>query len=80
MFKEGKNPKFFIQKLEDGYRYYKPLKVKTICLTCHGETSLMDKKLLEKIKKLYPDDKAINYKEGDFRGVIRIYIPDNILK
>ncbi len=80
MFKEGKNAKYYVQKLENGYRYYKPLKVKAVCLTCHGDPNLMDRKLLEKIKKYYPQDKAVGYKEGDFRGVIRVYIPQNALK
>jgi hypothetical protein len=40
----------------------------------------MDKTLYEKIKKYYPNDKAVDYKEGDFRGVVRVYIPENVLK
>ncbi len=80
MFKKGKNPSYYIQKVENGYRYYKPLKVKAVCLTCHGDPKLMDKRLYEKIKKYYPNDKAVGYKEGDFRGVIRVFIPKDALK
>lgn len=79
-FKEGKNPKYYIQKVKDGYNFYKPLKIKAICLTCHGNPKNMDKKLYEKIKKYYPEDKAINYKLGDFRGVIKVYIPQELVK
>ena len=80
MFKKGKDAKYYIQKIKKGYMFYKPLKVKAVCLTCHGNPSSMDKQLLKKIKKYYPNDKAIGYKEGDFRGVIRVYIPENALK
>jgi len=84
MFKEGKNPKYLIQKVkEDGktyYRYYKPLKVQSMCLMCHGDPKHMDKQLLSKIKQLYPEDKAIGYKVGDFRGVIRVSIPEELVK
>jgi len=77
--KQGKMPSYYIQALNENgkvvYRYYKPLKVEGVCLTCHGDPNLMDKKLLEKIKTLYPNDKAVGYKEGDFRGVVRVTIP-----
>jgi len=72
---KGQLPKYYVQKVsENEYRYYMPLKIKNICLTCHGDPAHMDKKLLEKINKLYPNDKAKGYKPGDFRGVIRVSI------
>ena len=81
----GKLPKYYIQKVkeEDGkvyYRYYKPLKVAPVCLTCHGEKKYMDETVYQKIKTIYPNDKATGYKVGDFRGVIRISIPLEALK
>ena len=82
---KGSLPKYYIQKVkeEDGkvyYRYYKPLKVKAVCLTCHGEKKYIDENIYKKIKSIYPNDKAINYKVGDFRGVIRVSIPLEALK
>jgi len=75
--KEGKFPKNYIQVVNENgvltYRYYKPLKVEPVCLTCHGE--VIDEKLAAKIKSLYPTDKATGYKDGDFRGVVRVSIP-----
>jgi hypothetical protein len=49
-------------------RVYKPLVMKKVCLKCHG-TNVSDdiKKVLA---SKYPNDKALGYKEGDFRGVI----------
>jgi hypothetical protein len=32
----------------------------------------------KRIEKLYPDDLAIGYKEGDFRGLIRVEMQDKL--
>lgn len=82
--KDGKLPPYYIQTVKENgkitYRYYKPLKVEGLCLTCHGDKNLMDKQLVEKIDKLYPQDKAYGYKEGDFRGVVRVSIDGEKLR
>ncbi len=71
-------PPFYIQKIKKDektyYNYYKPMKVKAICLNCHGDTEKIKPEILKEIYKLYPDDRAVNYKNGDFRGLIRISI------
>jgi hypothetical protein len=40
------------------------------CLKCHG--SKIDSKVMAKIKKAYPLDKAIDYKTGDLRGAFSL--------
>lgn len=50
--------------------FYAPISAKGLCLTCHGivgETLLPEH--YEMVKKFYPNDKAIGFKEGDFRGM-----------
>ena len=73
-------PGSYIQKVtENGkteYYYYKPMKMANACLICHGDQSLIKPDIHNEILKLYPDDKAIGYKEGDFRGLIRIRISE----
>ena len=76
----GKLPPYYIQKLKGEYRYYKPLKIQGVCLTCHGDPKSMDPKVVKKLKELYPNDKATGYKLGDFRGVIRVSIPEDVIK
>jgi len=49
-------------------RVYKPLVVKKVCLKCHG--SHVSDSIKKVIAFKYPNDKALGYKEGDFRGVI----------
>ncbi len=50
--------------------FYAPIITKALCLNCHGTVgeSLLPENH-EKIKLLYPNDKAINYNEGEQRGV-----------
>ena len=70
-------PAIQVQKVQRGedtiYRYYQPLYVASLCLTCHGERvpSAVQKVLAER----YPNDEATGYREGDFRGLIRVEIP-----
>jgi hypothetical protein len=77
--KTGKLPDYLIRKVtingKELYVFYKPIQIKKPCLKCHGDVSKMDSEVVEVIKKHYPADKAVNYKEGDFRGVIRVDIP-----
>lgn len=64
------NPKEAIKVVEEGdaTRVYKPLFVQKACLKCHGTT--VSPEISALIKKGYPDDKAIDFDEGAFRGVI----------
>ena len=71
-------PKDYIQKIktEDKvyYYYYKPLKVGALCLNCHGDPASIDPSLVNLLKENYPEDKAVNYSEGDFRGLVSIKV------
>ena len=67
---EGKlSPKEIVTvKTEAGYRVYKPLLIQKVCLKCHGKQ--VAPRITETIKRYYPKDAAMGFKEGDFRGVI----------
>ena len=71
-------PKVYGQKIKRNrnelYRFYKPMKMQTNCLLCHGDEEVLIPSVAESVKKLYPNDRATGYKEGDFRGVIRVEI------
>ena len=51
--------------------YAKAIRIKEVCLNCHG--SNINNDLKKEIRKLYPDDKAINYKLNDIRGAFVMY-------
>lgn len=73
-------PEFYIQKIENkkitDYYYYQPLKVNAVCLNCHGNDTFITAETQSLIQEYYPEDKAIGYNEGEFRGLIRIKFPD----
>ncbi len=75
--KEGL-PKDYIQKIktedETYFYYYKPLKIGALCLNCHGDPESMDPSLVSFLKEKYPEDKALGYSQGDFRGVVRVRV------
>ena len=53
-------------------RYVKPIIIEAPCLNCHGSDSEITPEVKSIIKKNYPNDKAVDYKIGDLRGVISI--------
>lgn len=73
-------PEYYMQKVTKEevveYYYYKPLTIENVCLGCHGIPENMDTRLLSQLSQLYPEDKAMGYKEGDFRGLISVIIPE----
>jgi hypothetical protein len=73
-------PEFYIQKInennETSFYYYKPLITKEVCLNCHGAIENMSNEVYSIVKELYPNDKAIGYKAGEFRGLISIKFPE----
>lgn len=73
-------PDHYVQKVTKQdtiqFYFYKPLMVENVCLGCHGVPENMDTKLLNQISQLYPEDKAMGYKAGDFRGLISVIIPE----
>ena len=43
-----------------------------MCLNCHGEKAVLAPGVQDALNKIYPDDKAVGYKEGDLRGAWHI--------
>ena len=58
-------------KNNNKFVYIKAIRIKEVCLNCHG--SNINDGLKKEIQKLYPDDKAINYKLNDIRGAFVMY-------
>jgi hypothetical protein len=53
--------------------FFKPILLQAMCLNCHGTPGLqIQNTTLARIHKLYPDDQAVNFKEGDLRGLWHI--------
>ncbi|QGT79636.1 DUF3365 domain-containing protein [Guyparkeria halophila] len=55
---------------EQQLRFMKAIPTEGVCLTCHGQD--VDPKLKAEIDRLYPDDQATGFAEGDIRGAFSI--------
>jgi uncharacterized protein YqeY len=76
---QGKTSDPNIQKINGGevFLYTKAIVIPGgFCLSCHGEPGKdVSSETLSKITSLYPEDKALNHKIGDLRGMWSIRIP-----
>ncbi len=55
---------------EKQLRFMKAIGTEGVCLNCHGPN--VDPKLKAEIDRLYPNDQAIGFKEGDIRGAFSV--------
>lgn len=61
-----------VQKIDENYLLYtKPIVISSgVCLQCHGKPGEdITEENYTQINSLYPEDKAIGYSLGDFRGI-----------
>lgn len=74
-------PARFVQILPggEGYRYYQPLRVQPFCVQCHGASEELAEGVADVLAEHYPEDEATGYSAGDFRGLIRVTVPDSAL-
>jgi hypothetical protein len=62
-----------VRSLSGEVHYFKPILLQPMCLNCHGTPQTqIQPATLNKIKELYPNDQAIDFKEGDLRGIWHI--------
>ncbi len=77
----GENPatleKAAVVKVDgkEHYRYMKALPVQPLCLGCHGQAEQLSPAVREKLGALYPDDKAVGYRQGEIRGAMTLRKP-----
>ncbi len=57
------------------YRYMKALPVGQVCLACHGTSDKITTDVAERLKTLYPADRAVGYSLGQIRGAITLRKP-----
>ncbi len=51
-------------------RYYRPVPVMATCLACHGSGDEIPGNVRKALQRDYPQDQAVEFKEGDLRGAI----------
>ncbi len=58
-----------VQDLENGSTgVLFPILLKVQCLTCHGPDDKIASEIRNELTRLYPNDKATGFQEGDLRG------------
>lgn len=67
-----KLPQGVVPFSHDPRRFYKVVTMEQTCLKCHGDTTAMSEEVRKELAAAYPEDKAVGYKEGDFRGIISV--------
>lgn len=56
-------------------RYMRALPTQALCLNCHGAPGQLAPGVAERLKTLYPDDRATGYSVGQIRGAITLKRP-----
>ena len=51
---------------------HRPILTGPVCLNCHGDPGQMSAELENTLARLYPQDAATGFREGDLRGAFRI--------
>jgi len=54
--------------------YVEPIRVKPLCLGCHGEQVAAP--VQDRLRELYPGDRATGFRENEFRGLFWVKLPE----
>lgn len=55
-------------------RYLRPIVIGEMCLACHGDRERMKPEVREFLTQHYPEDHAVGYQPGDFRGAVSVTV------
>ena len=74
-------PKVLIQRIDlpggqREWRVYRPIGVRPECLACHGARENLSPDLRKRLEELYPNDQAVGYSAGQWRGLIRATVAE----
>jgi hypothetical protein len=71
-------PRFLVQRIDQGgkleWRVYRPIALMANCVTCHGEPDSLPSGVRATLEVRYPQDKAVGYSVGQWRGLIRVTV------
>ena len=65
----------FVELPSGGTGALLPIKLKVQCMTCHGPEDQIAEDVKAQLAKLYPDDQATGFQEGDLRGWFWVEVP-----
>ncbi|WP_232778373.1 c-type heme family protein [Salegentibacter sediminis] len=67
--RNGREPAPVVIPKGEKNKFYYPIVTNKMCLQCHGKPEEMKPEVLQKIKELYPEDRALGYSENEVRGI-----------
>ncbi len=56
------------------FRYLRPIILQPMCLPCHGSAETLRPDVADKLRLLYPEDRATGYTPGQLRGAVSVTI------
>lgn len=65
----------FVKVDDDHDGMFLPIRLQAQCVICHGPKELISDPVADQLAKLYPDDAATGFNEGDLRGWFWISVP-----
>jgi hypothetical protein len=68
----------FVVDLGDAVGLLRPIAHQPMCNACHGPVPRMDPAVAAELKRRYPADRAINFREGEIRGWFWVEVPKNL--
>jgi hypothetical protein len=72
---EAEAPTSLVQMDGEVYRYYSPLRTAALCTQCHGPAESLPEPVHSVLRERYPADRAVGYREGELRGLLRVSVP-----
>lgn len=72
---QGQEPKPSVQEIAGEMVGYYPITTNKMCLQCHGKPEDIQPATLQRIKTLYPTDKATGYGADELRGIFVVKMP-----
>lgn len=58
------------------WRVYRPLVALKQCMDCHGADAILAPGVADALKIFFPSDHAVNYRVGEWRGLLRVSITE----
>jgi hypothetical protein len=65
----------YVVDLGDRVGLMRPIPFRAACAACHGARERLEPAIVKELKDRYPEDQALDFKEGDLRGWFWVEVP-----
>lgn len=60
---------------EGALRYMRAIPLGGMCTLCHGDPESIPQEVKDELARLYPEDRAVGFSEGELRGAFVVTVP-----